>query len=67
MHGSKGDSCVEQFSRVRRVKIGGTHQIDLAFFLEFLQPKRCLNTSLNSVVPPMELHEIKAIGPQPSK
>ncbi len=65
LHAGKGNAGIEKLSRVRRIEIRAAEQVDAAFLLHFLQPKRGLHAARNGVVPPVKLHEIEPLHAQP--
>ena len=65
LHADEIDAGADQFGRVRRVEIGAAQAVDLAFALQFGQPAGGLDRAGDGVVPPVELHEIEALGAEP--
>ena len=59
------DARIEQCTQARRVEVGDTKLTDLADARELCQMTGRLEPSGDVEVPPVELHQIERIHPQP--
>src|SRR6185437_7691036 len=60
----KGDARISNLLYVAGVEIGSTDQIDLALGLQVAQMQGGIDTARLGVIPPMELHQVKAFHAQ---
>ena len=65
LHRHERHAGVEQGSRVGCIEVGAADLVDLPLVLKLLEDERGLDGARNGVVPPVELHEIEALHPEP--
>ncbi|MDF2975256.1 MAG: hypothetical protein K0R61_5706 [Microvirga sp.] len=65
LHRHKRHPRIEQGSRMGCIEVGAADLVDLPLILEFLEDESGLDGPWNGVVPPVELHQIETLNPEP--